>query len=110
VNEAIDLALADWERAYVVPTRWWTALADGRARCDVHPRECTLRPGQRGMCFVRARDVQHEGVVITTYGRSNRFCVDPIEEKPLNHCGTALPGVLEPRPGSWGRRRLPLAM
>jgi pyruvate formate lyase activating enzyme len=25
------------------------------------------------------------GVVLTTYGRSSGFCVDPIEKKPLNH-------------------------
>jgi pyruvate formate lyase activating enzyme len=42
-----------------------------------------LRPGQRGLCFVRAADEQ--GLVLTTYGRSSGFCVDPIEKKPLNH-------------------------
>ncbi len=88
--EAIDLALQDWERTHVVPTRWWTPLADGRVQCDVCPRECKLRPGQRGMCFVRARDAAHDGVVLTTYGRSSGFCVDPIEKKPLNHF---LPGT-----------------
>ena len=35
------------------------------------------------MCFVRAR--QNYQVVLTTYGRSSGFCVDPIEKKPLNH-------------------------
>jgi pyruvate formate lyase activating enzyme len=32
---------------------------------------------------VRAR--QGDAVVLTTYGRSSGFCVDPIEKKPLNH-------------------------
>jgi pyruvate formate lyase activating enzyme len=40
------------------------------------------------MCFVRAR--QDDRVVLTTYGRSSGFCVDPIEKKPLNHF---LPGT-----------------
>ncbi len=40
------------------------------------------------MCFVRAR--QHDQIVLTTYGRSSGFCVDPIEKKPLNHF---LPGT-----------------
>ena len=40
------------------------------------------------MCFVRAN--QEGEVVLTTYGRSSGFCVDPIEKKPLNHF---LPGT-----------------
>jgi pyruvate formate lyase activating enzyme len=28
---------------------------------------------------------EDDGVVLTTYGRSSGFCVDPIEKKPLNH-------------------------
>lgn len=35
------------------------------------------------MCFVRAR--HQNAIVLTTYGRSSGFCVDPIEKKPLNH-------------------------
>jgi len=70
------------------PTRWWTPLADGRVRCDVCPRACSLHEGQRGLCFVRARE--NDEIVLTTYGRSSGFCVDPIEKKPLNHF---LPGT-----------------
>jgi pyruvate formate lyase activating enzyme len=66
-----------------VPTRYWHTLPDGRVQCDVCPRACKLRDGQRGLCFVRARE--GDGVVLTTYGRSSGFCVDPIEKKPLNH-------------------------
>jgi len=57
-------------------------------RCDVCPRYCKLRDGQRGLCFVRARE--GDEIVLTTYGRSSGFCVDPIEKKPLNHF---LPGT-----------------
>jgi pyruvate formate lyase activating enzyme len=65
------------------PGRWWHRLDDGRVQCDLCPRDCRLHEGQRGACFVRARvgDV----MVLTTYGRSSGFCVDPIEKKPLNH-------------------------
>ncbi len=69
--------------AAVVPTRYWHLLDDGRVQCDVCPRGCKLREGQQGLCFVRAR--QDDGIVLTTYGRSSGFCVDPIEKKPLNH-------------------------
>ncbi|MFQ5733383.1 MAG: AmmeMemoRadiSam system radical SAM enzyme [Planctomycetaceae bacterium] len=71
-----------------VPTRYWHRLDDGRVQCDVCPRFCKLHEGQRGFCFVRARD--NDEIVLTTYGRSSGFCVDPIEKKPLNHF---LPGT-----------------
>ncbi len=71
-----------------VATKHWHRVADGRLRCDVCPRGCTLRDGQRGFCFVRARE--GDDIVLTTYGRSSGFCVDPVEKKPLNHF---LPGT-----------------
>jgi pyruvate formate lyase activating enzyme len=72
----------------VVPTRYWHRLDDGRIQCDVCPRACKLRDGQQGLCFVRAR--RGDEIVLTSYGRSSGFCVDPIEKKPLNHF---LPGT-----------------
>ncbi|MDH3690826.1 MAG: AmmeMemoRadiSam system radical SAM enzyme [Gammaproteobacteria bacterium] len=71
-----------------VPTRYWHNLDDGRIQCDVCPRACRLREGQRGLCFVRARE--NDQIVLTTYGRSSGFCIDPIEKKPLNQF---LPGT-----------------
>ncbi|HEY7667539.1 MAG TPA: AmmeMemoRadiSam system radical SAM enzyme [Actinomycetota bacterium] len=70
------------------PTVYWHALDDGRIQCDLCPRFCRLHEGQRGFCFVRARE--GDAIVLTTYGRSSGFCVDPIEKKPLNHF---LPGT-----------------
>ena len=67
----------------VVTTRYWRVLDDGQIQCDVCPRHCRLREGQRGLCFVRAR--QDDQIVLTTFGRSSGYCVDPIEKKPLNH-------------------------
>ncbi|HTS89343.1 MAG TPA: AmmeMemoRadiSam system radical SAM enzyme [Gemmatimonadales bacterium] len=72
----------------VVSTRYWHRLPDGRVQCDLCPRACKLNEGQRGMCFVRA--CLNGQVVLTTYGRSSGFCIDPIEKKPLNHF---LPGT-----------------
>ena len=71
-----------------VRARYWHRLDDGRIQCDVCPRYCRLHDGQRGLCFVRAR--RGEELVLTTYGRSSGFCIDPIEKKPLNHF---LPGT-----------------
>src|SRR3712207_3616125 len=65
------------------PGRYWHQLEDSRIQCDVCPRFCKLHEGQRGLCFGRAR--QDERIVLTTYGRSSGFCIDPIEKKPLAH-------------------------
>jgi pyruvate formate lyase activating enzyme len=70
------------------PTRYWHALDDGRVQCDTCPRFCKLHDGQQGLCFVRAN--QGGRVVLTSYGRSSGYCIDPIEKKPLNHF---LPGT-----------------
>jgi pyruvate formate lyase activating enzyme len=65
------------------PARYWHRLDDGRIQCDLCPRDCKLHEGQRGACFVRQR--VGDRMVLTTYGRSSGFCIDPIEKKPLNH-------------------------
>jgi pyruvate formate lyase activating enzyme len=81
------------------PGRWWMMLPDVRIECRLCPRFCKLNPpsqkgssaaseGQRGFCFVRQR--VGDRIVLTTYGRSSGFCIDPIEKKPLNHF---LPGT-----------------
>ena len=72
----------------VARTAHFSALPDGRLQCDICPRECKLKDGQKGLCFVRER--RGDEVVLTTWGRSSGFCVDPIEKKPLNHF---LPGT-----------------
>ncbi|MGR9052243.1 MAG: AmmeMemoRadiSam system radical SAM enzyme [Gammaproteobacteria bacterium] len=71
-----------------VSTRYWHALDDGRVQCDLCPRFCKLHEGQRGLCFVRKN--QDRQIVMTSYGRSSGFAIDPIEKKPLNHF---LPGT-----------------
>lgn len=63
--------------------RWWHTVDSGSIYCDLCPRACVLKDGDRGFCFVR----KNEGgkMVLTTYGKSTGFCIDPIEKKPLNH-------------------------
>ncbi|MGB5409803.1 MAG: AmmeMemoRadiSam system radical SAM enzyme [Thiogranum sp.] len=73
---------------YTVSTRYWHKLEDGRVQCDLCPRFCKLHAGQRGLCFVREN--LDDEIVLTTYGRSSGYCIDPIEKKPLNHF---LPGT-----------------
>jgi pyruvate formate lyase activating enzyme len=63
--------------------RYFEELGDGRVRCTLCPRDCRLRDGQAGFCFVR----ENRGgkLVTTAWGRSTGFAVDPIEKKPLAH-------------------------
>lgn len=63
--------------------KWWHKLESEKYQCDLCPRECQLKPGQKGFCFVR--EAGEDGIYLTTYGRSSGFCIDPIEKKPLNH-------------------------
>jgi pyruvate formate lyase activating enzyme len=73
---------------HVVETEYWHRLEDDRLQCDLCPRFCKLREGQRGLCFVRGRE--NDCIRMFSYGRSSGFCLDPIEKKPLNHF---LPGT-----------------
>ncbi|OQA56039.1 MAG: Pyruvate formate-lyase 1-activating enzyme [Candidatus Omnitrophica bacterium ADurb.Bin277] len=71
-----------------VPARYGRKLPDGRIECVLCPRHCRLAEGQRGFCFVRA--CEKGRIVLTTYGRSSGFGIDPVEKKPLFHF---LPGT-----------------
>ncbi len=68
---------------FSIDTSYWHALDDGRLQCDVCPRFCKLREGQRGLCYVRGRE--DNKIKLFSYGLSSGFCIDPIEKKPLNH-------------------------
>ncbi|HLD99309.1 MAG TPA: AmmeMemoRadiSam system radical SAM enzyme [Bdellovibrionota bacterium] len=70
------------------PGRWWKKAKDGRFQCGLCPRQCSLRPGQKGFCFVR--EASDTGIWLSVYGRASGFCVDPVEKKPLYHF---LPGT-----------------
>ena len=63
--------------------QFWQKQENNRILCNLCPRHCSLAPGQRGFCFVR-QNIDGQ-MVLTTYGRSSGFCIDPIEKKPLNH-------------------------
>ncbi|RMG21238.1 MAG: AmmeMemoRadiSam system radical SAM enzyme [Deltaproteobacteria bacterium] len=84
------MSLSEPSGAY--QARHYRIAPDGRVVCEVCPRFCRLRPGQRGFCFVRVRprDARSPTLHLTTYGRSSGLCIDPIEKKPLAHF---LPGT-----------------
>jgi pyruvate formate lyase activating enzyme len=80
--------MTDFVSDDTVTTRYWHRLDDGRVQCDLCPRFCKMHKDQRGLCFVRQN--LDEQIVMTSYGRSSGFAIDPIEKKPLNHF---LPGT-----------------
>jgi pyruvate formate lyase activating enzyme len=80
-----------------VSTRYWHRLEDGRIQCDLCPRFCKLHKDQRGLCFVRQN--LEDQIVMTSYGRSSGFAIDPIEKKPLNHFLPGTPGFFFGTPG-----------
>ena len=71
-----------------VKTGYWHKIENERIQCDLCPRYCKLHKDQLGLCFVR-QNLENE-MVMTSYGRSSGFAIDPIEKKPLNHF---LPGT-----------------
>lgn len=72
----------------LVEASWYTKLGNAEVRCELCPRRCLLRPGERGYCRVR---VNLDGVLHSlVYGRIAAVHVDPIEKKPLLHF---LPGA-----------------
>ena len=63
--------------------KYWHKIDNDHVQCDLCPRSCKLKNNQSGLCFGRAcKDNQ---MVLTTYGKSSGFCIDPIEKKPLFH-------------------------
>ncbi len=74
---------------FIRPGKYWHKTdLEGQIHCDLCPRSCVLKEGDRGFCFIRQNlDGQ---MYLTSYGRSTGFCIDPIEKKPLNHF---LPGT-----------------
>lgn len=66
-----------------IRAEFWHKVDDGRVQCDLCPRHCRLQEGQRGLCFIRA--CENNQMVLTSYGLSSGYCIDPIEKKPLYH-------------------------
>jgi pyruvate formate lyase activating enzyme len=62
---------------------YFTALDDGKVRCELCPHHCMLQDGKRGLCLTR----QNIGgkLVSLNYCRPVSSHIDPVEKKPLYH-------------------------
>ncbi len=62
---------------------YFEKLEDNLVRCTLCPRECVIKPGNRGFC--RAKE-NHAGELYSTiYAEVSSSAIDPIEKKPLYH-------------------------
>ena len=66
----------------VAPARWWTKTGADSVQCVLCPRQCRLREGERGFCFIRHN---LRGELRTRYGYVSALAIDPVEKKPLYH-------------------------
>lgn len=82
MNHSLPVISDAGDNSGLHPGQWWQRDGE-RIICNLCPRECAMKEGDRGFCFVR-QNVGGE-MMLTTYGRSTGFCIDPIEKKPLNH-------------------------
>jgi len=66
-----------------VEARYYKNVGDSTVRCILCPHQCSVEPGQKGICGVR---VNREGKLVTeVYGVISGFGLDPVEKKPLYH-------------------------
>lgn len=69
--------------------RYYDKLENNLVNCRVCPRECVIKPGDRGFCNTREN---RDGTLYSlVYGKVAAFNIDPIEKKPFYHF---LPGSL----------------
>jgi pyruvate formate lyase activating enzyme len=74
---------------YIVEAKFYQKLGNGKIKCKLCPRECTVGDKERGYCGVREnRGGAYYSMV---YSRVCAAHVDPIEKKPLFHY---LPGTV----------------
>ncbi len=62
---------------------YFTALQDKHVKCGLCPRNCVIRPGEKGRCLGRV-NINGE-LFADNYGKMAAFSMDPIEKKPLFH-------------------------
>jgi len=62
---------------------YYKKLKDKIVKCELCPRFCVIKPGDRGNCGVREN--QNGNLISVVYGKPVSAEVDPIEKKPFFH-------------------------
>ncbi len=68
---------------------YFRPLGGGRVVCELCPKECSLKEGERGFCKVREN--RGSQLISLVYGNPCAIHLDPIERKPFFH---VLPGTM----------------
>lgn len=77
--------------------QFFSTTEQGSLLCELCPRFCVLKRGQRGFCGVREN---HNGIGVSLgYGNLSAIHIDPMEKKPLYHF---MPGTQVLSVGSFG--------
>lgn len=74
--------MQNWRNSYT-PARLGEPMEDGRVRCNLSPRRCTIREGQDGYCKVRG--VRGGRLVTMNYSKSVHPAQETIETEAVNH-------------------------
>ncbi len=62
---------------------YYKKLKSGAVKCELCPRNCTIKPGSKGLCGVR-KNIKGN-LHSLSFGRPCAMHVDPIEKKPFYH-------------------------
>jgi pyruvate formate lyase activating enzyme len=62
---------------------YWHTVAGGETKCDLCPRACCIKPGERGFCG--ARENQQGKYISKVYGKPCVVYVDPMAKGPFFH-------------------------
>jgi len=79
----ISLKEAETKNLSLMEALYYKKLDNNEVECELCPKKCRLRPGERGVCKVR---VNFGGALYTlVYGMVVAANNDPVEKKPLFH-------------------------
>jgi len=63
--------------------RYWHLVDGNETKCDICPRSCTIKPGERGFCG--ARENQDGRYITKVYGKPCVVYIDPMAKGPFHH-------------------------
>ena len=61
----------------------YVKIVNDKIQCRICPRQCRLKDGQRGFCYVRKN--QNNKIILETFGYNTGLSIDPVEKKPMYH-------------------------
>jgi len=63
--------------------KFWQKIDNNIIECNLCPRKCRLKNGQKGFCF--GRENKSGEMIVLNYEKCSTIAIDPMEKKPLYH-------------------------